>query len=121
MPEKERNALAELAEKLEADADVLLAYKEFIGDKEDEVGGMVMSDLRKAQRIVAELAKVVDCKEPERIMPLDKPYDDIDLYAPYDNGMTESNSVDEDEKRFIFDLANSAWKCREIAEEGEAK
>lgn len=97
----ERNALAELAERLTWGFD-----------------RPSTADLNKAQRIVSELAKVIDCKESERIMPLDKPYDDIVLYAPYDNGMTESNSIDEDEKRFIFDLANSAWKCRAIAEEG---
>lgn len=52
------NALAELAEKLEADIGIIRAFKEDLGDKEDEVGGMAIRDIDKAVRIVAELAKV---------------------------------------------------------------
>ena len=57
----ERNALAELAEKLNADKDIVLAFMKDLGDKEEEVGGMMISDIRRASRIVAELAK------PDRI------------------------------------------------------
>lgn len=56
MPEK--NALAELAEKLSVDADVVSAYKDDLGEGEGTIGQLMQDDIRKASRIVAELAKV---------------------------------------------------------------
>lgn len=61
----ERNALAELAEMLKAYAEILRAFKKDLGDKEDEVGGMMIDDIDKASRIVAELAKVEDRRDGE--------------------------------------------------------
>ena len=60
MPEK-KNALEELAEKLAVDAGVISAYKDELGEGEGTIGQLVQDDIRKAQRIVAELGK------PERI------------------------------------------------------
>lgn len=46
------------ADMLETDDDIRMAFKKHFGNKEYDVGVMVMSDLRKASRILAELAKV---------------------------------------------------------------
>lgn len=53
-----RNALAELAKKIDADRKIFEAFKDDLGDQPNDVGGMVNSDLVKASRILAELAKV---------------------------------------------------------------
>ena len=58
MADMKNSALAKLATMLEADIGIIRAFKGDLGDKEDEVGGMVMRDIRKASRIVSELAKV---------------------------------------------------------------
>ena len=84
-----KNALAKLAEKLKADVGIVRAYKKDLGDKKDEVGGMMIDDIDKASRIVAELAKA-------------------DL--AYANDPVSNNCVE---------LRLDAFKkCRAIAEEG---
>lgn len=53
------NALAELEKNLNADAVLVDVYQDVIGDP--PAGKSICADIRKAQRIVAELAKVPDC------------------------------------------------------------
>ena len=66
MASDERNALAELAERLKFDVD------ELSGKHRDHLGiyQCVTDDVRKAQRIIAELANV-KCQPPEYIVPYD--------------------------------------------------
>lgn len=111
----ERNALAELAEKIGCLGK--LNYSAGV-IQTDELTPRDYAVIDKAQRIIAELAKVVDCKHPDKFMPLDKPYEDITIFSPVFNGFYEENCFDEEESRFILDLANAAWMCRAIAEEG---
>ena len=94
-----KNALAKLAEKLNADKDIVLAFKKDLGDKEDEVGGMVISDICKASRIVAELAKMQDEEAALLLMEI----------------------ITADEARRIVRQRerNCILKCRVIAEEHE--
>ena len=84
-----KNALAKLAEKLKADVGIVRAFKKDLGDKEDEVGGMMIDDIEKAARIVAELAKVRWWRSLSRWMPRGN------------------------------DVSDVLVKCRAIAEEGE--
>ena len=63
LSDTKKNALAKLAKKLKADARIVKAFKKDLGGKEYEVGGMMIDDIDKASRIVAELAKVKDIKE----------------------------------------------------------
>lgn len=51
-----KNALAKLAERLEADIGIIRAFQKDLGDKKDEVGGMAIRDIDKAGRIVVKLA-----------------------------------------------------------------
>lgn len=60
MESENRNALAELAEKINADRGIFRAFKNYLGDKKDEVGRLADEDLRKASCIIAELAKASD-------------------------------------------------------------
>ena len=88
MPETKKNALAKLAEKLKADVGIVRAFKKDLGDKEDEVGGMMIDDIDKASRIIAELANVEDQR----------------------NGETNSD--------VLWRCNDCIAKCRMIAEEG---
>ena len=60
-----KNALKELVKKLKADVGIVRAFKKDLGDKEDEVGGMMIDDIDKASRIIAELANVEDQRDGE--------------------------------------------------------
>ena len=98
MADTKKNAVAKLATMLEADVGIIRAFKGDLGDKGDEVGGMVMRDIRKASRIVAELAKV-----------------------------SEGSWVEDCGGRFYLCrlegrvIETAVGKCRAIAEEGGAK
>ena len=83
-----KNALKELVKKLKADVGIVRAFKKDLGDKEDEVGGMMIDDIDKASRIVAELANVEDQR----------------------NGETNSD--------VLWRCNDCIAKCRTIAEEG---
>ena len=89
MPETKKNALAKLAKKLKADVRIVRAFKKDLGDKGDEVGGMMIDDIDKASRIVAQLAKVEDQRD----------------------GETNSD--------VLWRCNDCIAKCRAIAEEGE--
>ena len=89
----ERNALAKLAEKLNADKDIVLAFKKDIGDNDDEVGGMMISDICRASRIVAELAKVEDVTDVQNLKVIKRPN--------------------------VWQSVDAISKCRAIAEERE--
>ena len=84
-----KNALKELVKKLKADVGIVRAFKKDLGDKEDEVGGMMIDDIDKASRIIAELANVEDQRD----------------------GETNSD--------VLWRCNDCIAKCRTIAEEGE--
>lgn len=95
------NALAELAEKLSVDADVVSAYKDELGEGEGTIGHLMQDDIRKAGRIVAELAKI------------EKPIDKSEVKPSIDGRVHFADILKADEERAFEVLRN----CRSIAEE----
>lgn len=107
--ERKTNALAELAKEMQSIINAL---------EIDNFSTVGINNLCKAQRIIAELAKVEVCKGADNFMPLDKPYDGVTVYAESESDYGGNDFSDKDSD-CILDLANAAWNCRAIAEEGD--